>query len=129
MNDRTAGAILLVIGVVAIFAAIVGGGIKIQQIEVGSVQSKWRQWLLGAFGLVIGLVGLIMVLPDDAPTNAADSDNVAVAEGNAAGADDNAADPNAVEAPDPNAVDENADAASADDPNQDAPAEDNSATE
>ena len=33
MNERTAGAALLVIGVVALFAAIVGGGIKIREIE------------------------------------------------------------------------------------------------
>jgi hypothetical protein len=76
MNDRTAGAVLLVIGVVAIFAAIVGGGIKIQQIEVGSVQSKWRQWLLAGFGLVIAVVGLTMVLPDSDPdNNVADIEN------------------------------------------------------
>ena len=131
MNDRTAGAVLLVIGVVALFAAIVGGGIKIQQIEVGSVQSKWRQWLLAAFGLVIGFIGLSMVLPDDAPANAAGGENVAVADENAAGAADNAADSNAggAEAPDPNATDENAVAASADDPNQDTPAADNATAE
>jgi len=116
MNDRTAGAILLIIGVVAIFAAIVGGGIKIQQIEVGSVQSKWRQWLLGAFGLVIGLVGLIMVLPEDKTADEATNvevvdenvpdENSAVVDENAPVTDDNAAvtDENAPEA----ATDENA---------------------
>lgn len=108
MNERTAGAVLLVIGVVALFAAIVGGGIKIQQIEVGSVQSKWRQWLLAAFGVVVGVIGLILVLPDDAPANAADTENVAaddesIADSNAA--DENAADTNAV---DENATDQNA---------------------
>ena len=101
MNDRTAGAILLVIGVVAIFAAIVGGGIKIQQIEVGSVQSKWRQWLLAAFGLVIGAIGLTMVLPDsDTANNVADTENAASADENASnanGADENAVDENAAE--------------------------------
>ena len=128
MNDRTAGAILLVIGVIAIFAAIVGGGIKIQQIEVGSVQSKWRQWLLGAFGLIIGLVGLIMVWPNDPPTNAVDSNNVAVPDDNGVGTDDNAAgaDDNGT---DPNVTGENADAASADEPNQDAATEDNTTAE
>jgi hypothetical protein len=101
MNDRTAGAILLVIGVVAIFAAIVGGGIKIQQIEVGSVQSKWRQWLLAAFGLVIGAIGLTMVLPDsDTANNVADTENAASADENASnanGVDENAVDENAAE--------------------------------
>jgi hypothetical protein len=107
MNDRTAGAILLVIGVVAIFAAIVGGGIKIQQIEVGSVQSKWRQWLLAAFGLVIGAIGLTMVLPDsDTANNVADTENAASDENasNANGVDENAVDENAGDA---NSTDEN----------------------
>jgi len=110
MNDRTAGAILLVIGVVAIFAAIVGGGIKIQQIEVGSVQSKWRQWLLAAFGLVIGAIGLTMVLPDsDTANNVADTENAASADENASnanGVDENAVDENAGDA---NSTGENAD--------------------
>ncbi len=107
MNDRTAGAILLVIGVVAIFAAIVGGGIKIEHIEVGSVQSKWRQWLLAAFGLVIGLVGLFMVLPDAKTTDAAD--NVEVVDENAPVTDANAAvDENATVDDNAGVVDENA---------------------
>ena len=119
MNDRTAGAILLVIGVVAIFAAIVGGGIKIEHIEVGSVQSKWRQWLLAAFGLIICLVGLFMVLPDAKTTDEANNvefvdenapatdENAAATDENSAGTDENgvAADENAPEA---NATDENA---------------------
>lgn len=123
MNDRTAGAVLLVIGVVALFAAIVGGGIKIREIEVGSVPSKVRQGLLAAFGLVVGLIGLVMVLPDDAPATTADRENAAVA-------NDNVADENAVEPPaaDANAGDENT-AAPADDPNQAVPAEDNAPTE
>lgn len=124
MNDRTAGAVLLVIGVVALFAAIVGGGIKIREIEVGSVPSKVRQGLLAAFGLVVGLIGLIMVLPDDAPATTADRENAAVA-------NDNVVDENAVEPPaaDANAGDENTAAAPADDPNQAVPAEDNAPTE
>ncbi len=113
MNDRTAGAILLVIGVVAIFAAIVGGGIKIQQIEVGSVQSKWRQWLLAAFGVVIALVGLMMALPDDKAPDADSTENAVAIDENTgdsnsadSGTGSNASDENAV---DPNAVDENGD--------------------
>lgn len=98
MNDRTAGAILLVIGVVALFAAIVGGGIKIQQIEVGSVQSKWRQWLLAGFGLVIGAIGLMMVLPDsDSANNAAATENALPTDENSVPADENAIDQNATE--------------------------------
>ena len=116
MNDRTAGAVLLVIGVVALFAAIVGGGIKIREIEVGSVPSKVRQWLLAAFGLVVGFIGLIMVLPDDAPANVADSENVVVV-------DENTVDANG------DVVDKNATDASSEDPNQAAPADDNASAE
>ena len=118
MNDRTAGAILLVIGVVAIFAAIVGGGIKIEHIEVGSVQSKWRQWLLAAFGLIIGLVGLFMVLPDAKTTD--EANNVAAVDENAPVVDENApaADEGDVNADDTGATDDNA-----------APTEDNSTNE
>jgi hypothetical protein len=102
MNDRTAGAILLVIGVVAIFAAIVGGGIKIQQIEVGSVQSKWRQWLLAAFGLIIGVVGLIMALgdsPEEPATNVSGNEVTNSSEATADDQDDS----------DANTIDENTD--------------------
>jgi predicted phage tail protein len=125
---------LLIIGAVALFAAIVGGGIKIQQIEVGSVQSKWRQWLLAAFGLVIGFIGLIMVLPDDKLADAA---------GNVAAADENAAASNAIDntsgqtnAVDTNSgedyagdnvVDANVAEPPAEDPDQAAPAEENAA--
>jgi hypothetical protein len=105
------GAALLIIGVVALFAAIVGGGIKIQQIEVGSVQSKWRQWLLAIFGLIVGFIGL-MLLIDDSDENSA---NVASPSENVAPVDENAAvDPNAV---DENAVDENAADSNAEDAN------------
>jgi hypothetical protein len=86
------GAILLVIGVVALFAAIVGGGVKIKEIEVGSVPSLWRQIMLGIFGLVVGLIGLILVMgPDDRPAgNAAEVENVATGSEDDATADENA---------------------------------------
>ena len=61
MRDTT-GAILLVIGVVALFAAIVGGGVKIREIEVGSLPSRWRQLFLAVFGVVVGIIGLVMML-------------------------------------------------------------------
>jgi hypothetical protein len=81
--DKTAGAALLVIGVVALFAAIVGGGVKIREIEVGSLPSKWRQWLLAGFGVVVGFIGLMMVLPDsDNGNNTADTQNVAAPDAN-----------------------------------------------
>jgi hypothetical protein len=60
--QTTTGAILLVIGVVALFAAIVGGGVKIKEIEVGSLPSRWRQIFLAIFGIVVGVTGLVMVM-------------------------------------------------------------------
>src|SRR6266567_2143056 len=75
--QTTTGAILLVIGVVALFAAIVGGGVKIREIEVGSLPSRWRQVLLAMFGVVVGITGLIMVM------NPAGSDSAAAAPQNA----------------------------------------------
>jgi hypothetical protein len=60
--QTTTGAILLVIGVVALFAAIVGGGVKIKEIEVGSLPSRWRQAFLAMFGFVVGVTGLYMVM-------------------------------------------------------------------
>lgn len=56
------GSILLVIGAVALFAAIVGGGVKIRDIEVGDVKSLWRQGMLAAFGIVVALVGLLVMM-------------------------------------------------------------------
>lgn len=52
-------AVMIGVGVVAIFAAIVGGGVKLQNIEVGNIASVWRQLLLGLFGLILLLVGAI----------------------------------------------------------------------
>ena len=68
--QTTSGALLLVIGVVALFAAIVGGGVKIKEIEVGSLPSRWRQGLLALFGLVVGGIGLVLLLPDTEAANA-----------------------------------------------------------
>lgn len=64
MRDTT-GAILLVIGVVALFAAIVGGGVKMREIEVGSLPSRWRQLFLAVFGIAVGIIGLVMMLDND----------------------------------------------------------------
>ena len=84
--QTTSGAILLVIGVVALFAAIVGGGVKIKEIEVGSVPSRWRQGLLALFGLVVGGIGLVLLLPDNEAANAgAAQENGTSARENAAG--------------------------------------------
>ncbi|MEP7129953.1 MAG: hypothetical protein ABI770_02365 [Sphingomicrobium sp.] len=85
------GPILLLIGVVALFAAIVGGGVKIKEIEVGSVPSLWRQIMLGIFGLVVGLIGLILVMgPDEKPAaNVAEVENVSAGNEDEANADEN----------------------------------------
>ncbi len=105
--QTTTGAILLVIGVVALFAAIVGGGVKIREIEVGSLPSRWRQVLLAMFGVVVGITGLIMVMNPAgsdsaaaAPQNAQSSDQTNDATGSAAAndSDQNAADAQATDA-------------------------------
>src|SRR5687768_6178456 len=52
------GATLILIGVGCIIAGIVGGGVKLHQLEVGSVKSVWRQGLLVAFGIILSAIGL-----------------------------------------------------------------------
>ena len=96
--EKTAGAALIVIGVVALFAAIVGGGLKVRDIEVGSVPSRVRQGLLAIFGLAIGITGLALIWDEDdqsstAPTAA---NTEAVADLN--GADANSSDANETDA-------------------------------
>jgi hypothetical protein len=95
------GAALLVIGVVALFAAIVGGGIKIREIEVGSVPSVWRQALLAIFGLVVGTIGLVLFFDSDesSTANAAGAENVASANQPDAMDSENVADANAANGP------------------------------
>lgn len=86
--DKTTGAILVVIGVVALFAAIVGGGIKIKEIEVGSVPSLWRQGLLGLFGIVVAVTGAVF-MSESGPgsDNNNNNNNTEVANQNTEGAD------------------------------------------
>ena len=93
------GAALLVIGVVALFAAIVGGGIKIKEIEVGSVPSIWRQALLAIFGLVVGTIGLVLFFDSDdsSTTNAAQTENIASANQPEATDSENVGDANAAD--------------------------------
>jgi hypothetical protein len=97
--ETGAGAILLVIGVVALFAAIVGGGVKIKEIEVGSLPSRWRQGMLAIFGIVVGITGLVMVsgILDSGSGNAAEAEqNIENNSGDASSAPEAAADTNAV---------------------------------
>jgi hypothetical protein len=94
----TTGAILLVIGVVALFAAIVGGGVKIKEIEVGSLPSRWRQLFLAMFGVVVGGIGLYMVMnPDEGgdSTEAATQNGEALDQGIQANGSEAATDANA----------------------------------
>ena len=116
------GAILIVIGVVALFAAIVGGGVKIKDIEVGSVPSKWRQGMLALFGVFVAFVGLLMWVDDDDATADANKAAAEVSLVPVETGDTNAA-------AEPNAVDANAVEVPTEDPNQTAPAEENAAAE
>ena len=103
--QTTTGAILLVIGVVALFAAIVGGGVKIREIEVGNLPSRWRQGLLAIFGIVVGITGLIMVMSPAGSDSAAaalrntqSSDQTNDLNGSAPANDSDAVDQNAADA-------------------------------
>lgn len=115
------GRILLVIGVVALFAAIVGGGIKFKDIEVGSVKSLWRQGLLGLFGLAVSVVGGVMMIAEGSSTTA-DAPNTQAAEQNGSAAANEAGN-------DVNAVEENAANAAAADANAPATTDSNTTTE
>ena len=111
------GAALILIGVGCMIAAIVGGGVKLQQLEVGTVKSLRRQTMLGLFGALLSTIGLALNLgyfdtpiggPAAAPANVAEpganlaplAANVAAAETNAAQALANVAAPPSKPAPD-----------------------------
>ena len=106
--EKTAGAALIVIGVVAIIAAIVASGVKVRDIEIGTVPSRMRQGLLGGFGVAVALLGLMLIWDDEpsAANNVAtvadlqETNNAESAESN--GTDANATDPNAVDGNDTN---------------------------
>ena len=65
---------LVMVGVACIIAAIVGGGVKLRDVEFPTVQSLWRQLLLGGFGLLLSLAGAV-VATKDPPEVAADATN------------------------------------------------------
>ena len=44
-----------------------------------------------AFGIIVGIIGLVLVIPDDNPANAAADENSQEADANASGGSDNAA--------------------------------------
>lgn len=52
------GITLILTGVACIVGAIIGGGVKLLQVEMRVVESRWRQYLLGAFGGALILGGL-----------------------------------------------------------------------
>ena len=106
--EKTAGAALIVIGVVAMLAAIVASGVKVRDIEIGTVPSRMRQGLLGGFGVAVALLGLMLIW-DDEPSaannvatlaNLQDANSAESADINAT--DANATDPNAAEGNDTN---------------------------
>ena len=115
---------LVLAGVACIIAAIVGGGVKLRDVEFPTVQSVWRQVMLGGFGALLAFAGAV-VGSEDPPQAAAAELN---AEAPAADAANETA--TSAEALDPNAVDSNAVAPDVSDPNatatQAAPATDNS---
>ena len=115
---------LVLAGVACIIAAIVGGGVKLRDVEFPTVKSVWRQLMLGGFGALLAFAGAV-VGSEDPPVAAAEDINVEAPAANAA----NETAPSA-EAVDPNTVDSNAAAPDVSDPNatatQAAPATDNS---
>lgn len=60
------GMVIVVIGLGCVIAAIVGGGVKLHNLEVGSIKSLGRQALLGLFGLIVSLIGLGMEMDGSA---------------------------------------------------------------
>jgi hypothetical protein len=50
---------LILIGVGCIIGGIIGGGVKLVQVELSPVSSLWRQLLLGIFGIILVVSGLI----------------------------------------------------------------------
>ena len=102
---------LVLAGVACIIAAIVGGGVKLRDVEFPTVKSLWRQLMLGGFGVLLALAGAV-VASEDPPVAAAEEINAEAPVANAA----NESAP-AAEAVDPNAADSNAVAIDVSDPN------------
>lgn len=58
----------ILLGTGCIIAAVVGGGVKLSQLEIAQFQSVKRQVALGVFGLILLLVGLGMNSSGNAPS-------------------------------------------------------------
>ena len=61
------GLTLLLVGLACIIAAIIGGGVKLAQLEIPKFSSGKRQALLGGFGAVLFLFGAAAELEPAAP--------------------------------------------------------------
>jgi hypothetical protein len=57
---------LILIGIGCIIGAIIGGGVKLVQIELSPVTSLWRQMLLGCFGIILVISGVMAGKPSPA---------------------------------------------------------------
>ena len=51
---------LVLAGVACIIAAIVGGGVKLRDVEFPTVKSLWRQLMLGGFGVLLAFAGAVV---------------------------------------------------------------------
>jgi hypothetical protein len=65
------GNTLIIVGVGCMIAAIIGGGVKLIQLEIAKFTSVSRQAILGGFGVVLLLAGLALRVADHMPTDAA----------------------------------------------------------
>ena len=102
---------LVLAGVACIIAAIVGGGVKLRDVEFPTVKSLWRQLMLGGFGVLLAFAGAV-VGSEDRPVTATQEINAEAPVANAA----NETTPLA-EAVGPNAADSNAAITDVSDPN------------
>ena len=102
---------LVLAGVACIIAAIVGGGVKLRDVEFPTVKSLWRQLMLGGFGVLLAFAGAV-VASEDPPVAAAEEISAEAPVADAA----NKSAP-ATEAVDPNTADSNAVAIDVSDPN------------
>ena len=58
---------LILIGIGCIIGGIIGGGVKLVQVELSPVTSLWRQLLLGCFGIILVISGVTDGTPAAGP--------------------------------------------------------------
>jgi hypothetical protein len=61
-RERAVGPTLILVGIGCIIAAIIGGGVKLVQLEIAKFDSGQRQMALGILGIVLFLAGLTVQL-------------------------------------------------------------------